>query len=302
MSNLSPDRRALLFGLGAVLCWSTVATAFKIALSLVDTYQLLFFATLTASVILLTLVLFKFGVTTLVRNFCSHWELTLLAGLLNPIVYYHLLFRAYDLLPAQVALSINYSWAIVLTLMAVVFLKQKIRRIDFVTAGVCYVGVVIIATGGDFTSVQVESSTGVVLALLSTFVWATYWIVNIKDGREPMVGLCLNFLVALPVTAVGCYVFSDFEVPFNGVLAASYVGVAEMAAGFLFWSTALKLSNNASRVSNLVFLSPFISLVFIHFILKEPVTLATLAGLTLIVASLICQQLVHERSGAGGTT
>ncbi len=264
---------------------------------MVDTYQLLFFATLTASVILLTLVLFKFGVTTLVGNFCSHWRLTLLAGLLNPIVYYHLLFRAYDLLPAQVALSINYSWAIVLTLMAVVFLKQKIQRIDFVAAGVCYVGVVIIATGGDFTSLQVENSTGVVLALLSTFVWAAYWILNIKDGREPMVGLCLNFLVALPVTAVGCYVFSDFEVPFSGVLAASYVGVAEMAAGFLFWSTALKLSNNASRVSNLVFLSPFISLVFIHFILKEPVTLATLAGLTLIVAGLICQQLVHKRSG-----
>ena len=264
---------------------------------MVDTYQLLFFATLTASVILLTLVLFKFGVTALVRNFCSHWKLALLAGLLNPIVYYHLLFRAYDLLPAQVALSINYSWAIVLTLMAVVFLKQKIQRIDFVAAGVCYVGVVIIATGGDFTSLQVENSTGVVLALLSTFVWAAYWILNIKDGREPMVGLCLNFLVALPVTAIGCYVFSDFEVPFNGVLVASYVGVAEMAAGFLFWSTALKLSNNASRVSNLVFLSPFISLVFIHFILKEPVTLATLAGLTLIVAGLICQQLVHERSG-----
>ena len=297
MSNLSSDHRALLFGLGAVLCWSTVATAFKIALSLVDTYQLLFFATLTASVILLTLVLFKFGVTTLVRNFCSHWKLTLLAGLLNPFVYYHLLFRAYDLLPAQVALSINYSWAIVLTLMAVVFLKQKIQRIDFVAAGVCYVGVVIIATGGNFTSLQVENSTGVVLALLSTFVWAAYWILNIKDGREPMVGLCLNFLVALPVTAAGCYVFPDFEMPFNGVLAAGYVGVAEMAAGFLFWSTALKLSNNASRVSNLVFLSPFISLIFIHFILKEPVTLATTAGLTLIVAGLICQQLVHERSG-----
>ena len=205
MSNLSSDHRALLFALGAVLCWSTVATAFKIALSLVDTYQLLFFATLTASVILLTLVLFQFGVTTLVRNFCSHWKLTLLAGLLNPIVYYHLLFRAYDLLPAQVALSINYSWAIVLTLMAVVFLKQKIQRIDFVAAGVCYVGVVIIATGGNFTSLQVENTTGVVLALLSTFVWAGYWILNIKDGREPMVGLCLNFLVALPVTAAGCY-------------------------------------------------------------------------------------------------
>jgi drug/metabolite transporter (DMT)-like permease len=302
LKTLPSDQRALLFGLGAVLSWSTVATAFKIALSLVDTYQLLFLATFTASVILLVLVLFKFGVTTLIRNFCSHWKLTLLAGLLNPIVYYHLLFRAYDLLPAQVALSINYSWAIVLTLMAVVFLKQKIQRIDLVTAGICYVGVVIIATGGDFTSLQLADSQGVVLALLSTFVWAAYWILNIKDGREPMVGLSLNFLVALPVTAVGCYVFSDFAVPFNGVLAASYVGVAEMAAGFVFWSTALKLSSNASRVSNLVFLSPFISLVFIHFILEEPVTPATLFGLMLIVTGLICQQLVHESSEKGGAT
>ena len=288
----------MLFGLGAVLSWSTVATAFKIALSLVDTFQLLFLATLTASVILVSLVLLKFGVTTLVRNFRSHWRLTLLAGLLNPIVYYNLLFRAYDLLPAQVALSINYTWAIVLTLMAVVFLKQKIQRVDFVAAGVCYSGVVIIATGGNVTSLQVADTLGLVLALLSTFVWASYWILNVKDGREPMVGLCLNFLVALPVTALGCFVFSDFDVPVEGLLAASYVGMAEMAAGFLFWSVALKLSNNASRVSNLIFLSPFISLIFIHFILEEPVTVATLVGLALIVAGLVTQQVVHQRQSS----
>ena len=288
----------MLFGLGAVLSWSTVATAFKVALSLVDTFQLLFFATLTAAVILVTLVASRFGVTTLVVNFRSHWKLTLLAGVLNPIVYYNLLFRAYDLLPAQVALSINYTWAIVLTLMAVVFLKQNIQRVDIIAAGICYAGVVIIATGGNFMTLQVADSLVLVLALLSTFAWAAYWILNVKDGREPMVGLCLNFLVALPVAAFSCYVFSDFDVPLKGLLAASYVGMAEMAAGFLFWSAALKLSNNASRVSNLIFLSPFISLVFIHFILKEPVEIATLAGLVLIVAGLVTQQLVHQRQGS----
>ncbi len=295
---MSSDHRALLFGLGAVLCWSTVATAFKIALSLVDTFQLLFLATLTASVILVTLVALRFGVATLAHNFRNHWRLTLVAGLLNPIVFYNLLFRAYDLLPAQVALSINYSWAIVLTLMAVVFLKQKIQRIDFIAAGVCYLGVVIIVTGGNVESLQVADSMGIVLALLSTLVWAAYWILNVKDGREPTIGLCLNFLVALPVTAFGCYLFSDFDIPVKGLLAGSYVGMVEMAAGFLFWSAALKLSNNASRVSNLVFLSPFISLVFVHFILEEPVMASTLVGLVLIVAGLLTQQLVHQRQGS----
>ena len=35
-------------------------------------------------------------------------------GLLNPVAYYLVLFKAYDLLPAQVAQPINYAWPIVL--------------------------------------------------------------------------------------------------------------------------------------------------------------------------------------------
>ena len=38
------DRRALACGLGAVLLWSTVATAFKLALRELDVWQLLAYA------------------------------------------------------------------------------------------------------------------------------------------------------------------------------------------------------------------------------------------------------------------
>ena len=41
---MTNERKALLFGLTAVLAWSTVATAFKLTLRHVDSIQLLFAA------------------------------------------------------------------------------------------------------------------------------------------------------------------------------------------------------------------------------------------------------------------
>ncbi|MDA0339564.1 MAG: EamA family transporter, partial [Proteobacteria bacterium] len=64
----------------------------------------------------------------------------------------------------------------------------------------------------------------------------------------------------------------------------------EMGLAFLFWSQALRLAENTSRVSNLIFLSPFISLIFIHEILGEPIHVTTYAGLGVIVTGLCLQR------------
>jgi len=42
-------------------------------------------------------------------------------------------------------------------------------------------------------------------------------------------------------------------------------------------------------VGNLIFLSPFISLLFIHFLVGEEILVPTFAGLALIVAGLMVQ-------------
>ena len=254
---------------------------------------MLFYATLTATIILVGVAIVRQGTGALTANLKSEWKVTLIAGALNPVIYYEILFRAYDLLPAQVAMSINYTWAIVLTVLAALILKQKMKAVDFAAAFLCYGGVVIIATRGQLVSMGELSSSDIVLALLSTVIWAGYWIINMRDRREPEIGLALNFLVALPIVALSCWWFSSFEVSLSGLGSAIYVGVMEMALGFLFWSTALRLSSNASRVSNLIFLSPFLSLVFIYLVLGEAIHIATLGGLILIVGGLLWQQWLH---------
>ena len=64
--------------------------------------------------------------------------------------------------------------------------------------------------------------------------------------------------------------------PIKGLAGAIYVGIFEMGLTFIFWLKALKYSKTTAHISNLVFLSPFLSLFYINFILKERIMLSTI--------------------------
>ncbi|EGU41164.1 DMT family transporter [Vibrio splendidus] len=287
------ERRALGFGLSAVLLWSTVATAFKLTLAEFSPIQMLTIASIVSSTALIAVCAFQGKLSQLSTTFLSNPWYYLLLGLVNPLAYYLILFKAYDLLPASQAQAINYSWAITLTLMAAVFLGQRIRKQDWVACTFSYAGVVVIATKGDVLGMQFDSPLSVALALLSTLLWAGYWILNTKNKADPVVGVLLGFLVALPF-AIGLTIFegeSFSQITAKGWMAVTYVGLFEMGITFVLWLSALKLTNNTARISNLIFASPFISLMLLSTIIGEEIHPSTLFGLVLIIAGLVIQQI-----------
>ncbi|ELU4008887.1 DMT family transporter [Vibrio vulnificus] len=287
------ERRALGFGLSAVLLWSTVATAFKLTLAELSPIQMLTVASVVSAMALLTICALQGKLTQISTTFLSNPWYYLLLGLINPLAYYLILFKAYDLLPASQAQAINYSWAITLTLMAAVFLGQKIRKQDWVACVFSYVGVIVIATKGDLLGLSFESPVGVALALTSTLLWAGYWILNTKNQADPIVGVLLGFLVAIPF-AIALTVIegqSWGQISTQGWLAVTYVGLFEMGVTFVLWLSALKLTNNTARISNLIFASPFISLMLLSSIIGEEIHPTTLIGLMLIIAGLVIQQI-----------
>lgn len=301
---MTNQRRAMMYGLAAVLLWSTVATAFKLALVALTPVQLLLVACM-ASVLVLALVLMLQGRWHLVVRLQGRQYLQSLGmGLVNPCLYYFLLFAAFDRLPAQEAQPLNYTWALVLAYLSVPFLKQRLRGIDIVAGLVCYSGVTVIATRGDITSLTFSDPLGVAFALASTLVWASYWILATRDTRDPVVGLFLNFLFALPVIAVVCALTSGLSMPVGtSLLAAGYVGMFEMGLAFVLWSRAMKLAEHTAGISNLIFISPFLSLVFIHFVLGEVILASTYIGLILILGGLWLQQWqrpLRKGAAAGG--
>jgi drug/metabolite transporter (DMT)-like permease len=293
---MDAQKKAFLFGISAVLLWSTVASAFKISLRYLDPPQLVLWATLS-SLLVLGGILAVQGKLGLAFS-CTRREalLSLGLGLLNPFLYYLVLFEAYDRLPAQEAQPLNYTWAIALALLSIPLLGQRLTRTDVLATAVSYFGVVVISTRGDLLDLRFSDPLGVGLALGSTVIWALYWIFNTRDLRDPVAGLFLNFLLGLPFVLAFVLLFSEAAVPdIRGLLGAAYVGTFEMGVTFVLWLSALKLTSSASRIGNLIFVSPFLSLVFIHLLVREEIRGSTFVGLVFIMGGLAVQQAGTRR-------
>lgn len=285
------DTQGLLFGLGAVLLWSTVATAFKLALNAWPLVGVLWLA-VTVSLGLFVVVLLQRGILLrALRLLRRYWRWALLLGLLNPVVYYFTLFAAYDQLSAQIAQPINYTWAFVLSLVAALWHKAPVRRQDWQGMALGYLGVVVLVFGAQG---RLEITTmGVLLAILSTLFWAGYWAVSMRDRRPALIAMFHHFLFAWPVlTALMLWQGTAFLSVSAGWLPTLYIGLFEMGLAFLLWMAALQRVANTARVANLIFIAPFLALVWISWILDEPIVFTTPIGLVFI---LLGQWWQHRR-------
>lgn len=289
--NINLNKQAYKYALIAVFLWSTVATAFKISLQYLTPLQLVFYASLSSTLILFFVILYQKKFLLIKEHFKSNFLLILVLGILNPFLYYLVLFKAYDLLPAQEAQAINYTWALMLAFLSVPLLKQKLTFADIIAGIICYFGVLIISTKGEPFSMNFSDLYGVGLALFSTLLWSLYWIYNTKSKGDSVVALFCNFLLALPIIFIYLFLTDGFFFSsINGLLSALYVGFFEMGITFLFWLKALQYTSNTSKIANLIFISPFLSLIFIYFILGEKIFISTLFGLGLIIFGLVVQQ------------
>jgi drug/metabolite transporter (DMT)-like permease len=275
----------------SVFLWSSVASAFKLSLEYLTPAQLVFYSCISSLVILFIVLVIQKKLHLVKPHVEKNLSITLLLGLINPFLYYLVLFKAYSLLPAQEAQAINYTWALMLAFLSVVILKQKLSVFDVIAGIICYFGVLVISTKGDPFSLNFSSVEGVLYALLSTVLWSFYWIYNTKIKADPIVAIFSNFLVAFPVILIYVFVTDELHVvKIEGIFGAIYIGIFEMGITFMFWLKAMQSAKNISKIANLIFISPFLSLVFIYFILKEPIYLSTIFGLAMIIFGIVLQQ------------
>lgn len=285
------QKKAYIFAILSVAIWSTVATAFKVTLRHTTVVNMLFISTLVSMIALFSIILIEKKSSLLKKVTLKDLTYSLALGLLNPFLYYIVLFSAYDLLRAQEAQAINYTWAITLAILAYFFLGQRLTIGDIIGLIFSYFGVYIIATKGNIFTFDIKTNPkGIGLALFSTVIWALYWILNTKDKLDPAIRLFLNFAWGfLAITIV--FLFQKTHIPLYGLLGGIYIGLFEMGITFFLWSKALKYTTSTAKVSILIYLSPFLSLVFIHFIVGEKIFFSTLIGLFLIISGILIQRM-----------
>jgi len=280
-------KTATFFALSAVLFWSTVATSFKIALKDLHYIQVLTIATYTSTFIFFFTLIIKKNFYETFSISTKQWFFSAISGFLNPFLYYIVLLKAYSILPAYMAQPLNYTWPVVLTIMSAWLLKQKLSFLSIVAFIFSLVGVFFISLSKNNTQSAINIF-GILLATCSSIIWSLYWIINIKDKRDVISKMFLNFLFGSIYLSI-LILFVDlptinYKISF---LAAIYIGFFEMGITFLLWLTALKKAIRTDKISIYIFLSPIISLFFISTILKENISTFAIIGFLFIISGII---------------
>ena len=335
MMNDAAERSALGFAAAAVLLWSTVATAFKLALFGLDPLDLLCLSVMVSWAAL--------GAALLRRRFSarrsgapsragsdahsadasgggsdvhssdvpgagsavhsadasgarpggglgSFRKEALIAGMLgilNPILYYWILFTAYDRLPAQIAQPLNYTWPLFLALLALPINGRGPTRLETAGILISLAGVVLIARPGGGVTASADP-LGVFLAMGSGVIWALYWLIGNRLAMDGALRLFIGFSAAV-IPAFILWAARGFILPgsLSAGLAAVWAGLFEMGLTFLFWDAALQRTARPARIGNLVYIGPVISLIWIALVLKEPIHPLTIVGLAVIVLGIL---------------
>ena len=287
---MQQQTQAYLYAGVTVLFWSTVATAFKLSLRHVSPDVLVFHSSAVSVAVLLCIALATGRLRQLRQLNIGDLRTSLGLGFLNPFLYYLVLFKAYDLLPAQEALTLNFIWPMVLALFSILMLRQPISARAIAAMTVSFAGVVLIATRGEPLGLDLANPRGVALALGSTVIWTLYWIYGVKDARDPVTRLLVNFVFGCVLSGGYLGVSGGLEWPAPaGLAGAAYIGTFEMGIAFVTWLRALKLSRTTAQVGQLIYLTPFLSLLLIGLVVGEPIYPSTVAGLVLIVVGIVLQ-------------
>ena len=281
----------------AVLLWSTVASAFKVALQGLSPFQLIFIASLVSLLIFLLIILFQGKSALLLKMNGRQWLLSAGQGLFNPFLYYLVLFKAYDLNPAQVTQSLNMIWPITLALLSAPLLGQKIGWRNLWGILLSFAGVVFIASQGSVSGFAKTNISGALLALGSSIIWSLYWLFSVRDQRDKLIVFFWNFTFGIIYLILFGMIDPNpnFHIQLDSYfLIAVYIGLFELGITYVVWMKALQQSENNAVTGNFIFLTPFLSLIFIHFILHEVIYLTTFFGLSFILLGIFVQQLKRK--------
>lgn len=294
---MNTDKKAVLYALAAILLWSTVATAFKKSLEMISAFDLLLLSCIWSVIVLGVVNFSKWLNFKSLKTTKEEAFIYFLGALLNPVAYYLVLFYSYDLLPAQIAQPLNYTWPLMLVLLSIPILKKKPALIDGIALLICFAGIILISRGGTSEDMGPLSKKGIFLALFSSILWALYWLMGNRQPGQQEKRLFWNFLLALPILLIlKPFLSPGFPHLSGGVLlSTAWVGFFEMGITFIFWGLALKMASHPARISHLVYLSPFLSLFWISMILKEKIQISTIAGLAVIVLGILFREFLTKR-------
>jgi len=278
-----------------ILLWSFTPTIAKLILKNFNAFQLLFFTSFFAVLSLSFVVVFQKKVK-LIKGYSRKQILTMvLIGVLSPFFYYIFLYESFERAPVADAQILNYMWPMFVVIFATFILRQKLSLIKLVGIMLSFVGAFVVITKGEFLIFNSGYGIGYIVAILAAISYGLFSVLGKKHDYERFTSMLIYYISTFVLVTLTVSLFSNFIIPsFWELLGLFYLGGLANSIGWVFWFKALQVGETA-KMSNLIYLVPFLSLIPIQFFLNENIQIMSIIGLLLIITGIFIQFRIHRK-------
>lgn len=285
-----------------ILLWASIPVASKKILAELNNLQMLSYSTVFSALALGALVVGQGKISSMARYSLRDYAHLSWLGFLGAFLYYVLLYGAFANTSAAEGFVLAYSWPILVSLLAVPLLGQKLTPIRLLAIAVSFCGVVMIVTRGRMLEFQMGNLAGNMLALSGALVFALFSILGKRANYDITIATLVYFCSALFCALATIAVAGELPLPSLSVWGwVLYNGLLVNGVSYLFWFRALE-HGDTFIVSNLLYLTPVLSLPLVKVFINEPVHMSAVTGLMLIIAGILLQSwpklatLIRSRS------
>jgi len=284
---MSDTKKGYIYLLLCIVCWAFIPIASKNILSDLDNIQMLFYSTIVSTGVLFLFVILQGKFKMLFSYKISDYLYMALIGFIGIYFNYLMLYKAFSIADATVVFILNYTWPVFLFIISIFVFKEKFTIKKFVAILVSFFGIVIIITKGSLYQINLSNIKGDFYAILAALSAAVYSIIGKKKNFEKTTSVFIYFLFVLLFITPTVFVLSNFKIPdLNSLFWLTINGVFINGISFIFWFKALEYLKT-HIISSGIYLTPFLSLVYLNIFLGQKIFLSSIIGLILISLGII---------------
>jgi len=276
-------KKAYLYISLTLLLWSSTAAVAKLLLKSLNVFQLLLYVSLIASISLFVIIIFQNKIDVIRKYKFKDYCFFAFMGFIGIYLYHMFLFLGFASASVQEIFIVNYTWPIWVVIFGILILKEKISILTVLAISICFFGVYIVVSKGDLTSISFENIQGDFFALVGAISYGLFSVIGKKDQRDIVTSMMFYYFFSFIFAFITTLIFSTFPaITMDELIGLIWLGVFAMGIAFVFWFLALKHGNTA-EMSNIIYLTPFISLIYIYFLIGEQILISSIFGLLLII-------------------
>ncbi len=288
-----------------ITCSLIGGALFPLALKVADNsgisiYAFMFLAYLIAAPASLFLVFAK-NKTGRLKEYIKKPKEFLFIGILG---FINLAFVDYGLIYAEKFISASLATVIYRTqpLLMLIFipliLRERISKIQIVALMLAFFGIYLALSTGSL-SIFSGTNTNIVIFLVVMTLISAFATVYLKRYTTNMESTMFMFNLIALFISFGLFLYANVQLPSLNLstwISLLYIGlIANIAVPFLYYSAFRVLKTTI--VTNLYFLSPFITILFAGLLLQEPIYLYYLIIAILVAVGIFIQRFDKK----GGT-